>query len=213
MLVNKLAEKLGLKASTDDAVLDAVSGAVDAQGKLKVLCKALGTSDAESAIEEVTELLRLRKASEKDAAELEQLRKEKAARSAAEEEADVDQVIASRGLPEETKDALLLLRRNDPKKFAEKFPKPRAGEENLGKVILAGGDKGDGADEGPGAKRVTTKVGAKTVDLSGHEGRNDIERLCSWVRENEKGAKDWPYDRVFQRACAISREMRKAAGE
>ncbi len=219
-----LASVLGLAGTTpEDQIIQAAQKAVDAAAKLGPLLKALGVEDADGAIGKITSLMK--QAAELEAAmpELKSLREDKKKKDDEDESQEVGDAIAAHALPEKMRDALVLLRRTDVKKFREQFPLPKPGERHLAKALFADssgnqfGSKLSGAGA-PGRAHLTAVAGGRGqgVDLPSEEdlaqftnGRNLTEKAMEYVRATAAGGDGLSFDDVHERASRIVAQLRE----
>ena len=213
-----LAPVLGLGATTpEDQVIQAAQKAVDAAAKLGPLLKALGVEDADGAIGKITSLMK--QAAELEAAmpELKSLREDKKKKDDAEEATEVGDAIAAHALPEKMRDALLLLRRTDVKKFREQFPLPKPGERHLSRTLFADSSGNQFGSQQTGASRagsvqLTAVRGGGGMpseeELAQYAGANITLRAMEYVKK-QPGGEGLTFDALHERASRIVMNLRE----
>lgn len=203
--------KIVLKATLDDSGVRAKYGAI---------LGALGIEDPDAALDKIADLMG-------ESAKLAEMAPEfavlKQRQLEAEEEVmdeEVEAAVASAGVAassthfEGLKLALSVLRKNDPAKFAEKYPKamldkgrqalsrPGIDPTKLTSRITAS-NTGTGGPDAPPAGGVTPSGGQ--IDVSGYTGANKILRTCEFVKCTMDGAKSWPWNKVHEQASKLVR--------
>jgi hypothetical protein len=212
-LRRKVKELIKCSKDTDDAIVESltetVSEQISARDKLAALAKALGVKDPDDAVEKIASLMDEAKKLAEVMPELDQLRADAAKVEEQTIENDVEQAMASRNIDEDFKEALLLLRREKPEKFAEKYPKIPATppiNQNL-KLDIATTSSGG---QKPIDPRFLTRVGIDhggggSIDLGQYPGHNTTERAMSFIKL-ERGGSEMTYDQVFDAAVNLKKQ-------
>jgi hypothetical protein len=121
-----LKEIFSLSQDDSGILLGAAKKSASATDKLKALLQAIGVEDADASVAKVQELMASAARLKEVMPELEGLKVAKKEKEEADITSDVAEAIAAHKFPDSLKGALLLQRRNDPKGFAEQFPKVAA---------------------------------------------------------------------------------------
>jgi hypothetical protein len=198
-LRNAAAKAVGLEQTAATKVV--LKATVDNDGvraKYRAILAALGVEDPDGAMDRIAELIGQSEELKKAAPELAALRKAQAQSEEEEIEKEVEETMASRGWTDEgLKVALTHLRKNDPKTFAEKYPKtvkPPASAAHLTSKIVP-------AD----------KSGSGKIDLSRYEGRNRTEQAIAFIKANDKDAAQLTWEQLNERAWLLIRSGQVAA--
>jgi hypothetical protein len=173
-----------------DAVEDAVKGAAGARDKLKALASALGVEDPDAAVARIADLMNESAKLKELMPELEQLRQKAAEDAEREIESDVDEAMTSRNIGPEFKDALILLRRAEPEKFLNLYPKqplrPASMRHLMEPVVTRLGANQDPDVSLSGKAKVGIQGSENIIDLAKYDGRNPTARAMSYVRANHE---------------------------
>lgn len=202
---------LSAEKDTTSVLLEAAEKLVSGREKLTALVKALGVENAEEAVEKVAELLRQSKELTDAMPELDNLRTTVQQQEETQAEADVDEVIASRGYGDEVKEALLLMRKGDPVKFAEKFPKAQPGDESLlsSAAVTPTGVELRPTPPASGTRQLgqnAIPLGTDVVNLASYPGENITARAMSYIRATREGADKWTHEQLFVAACQLKKD-------
>lgn len=196
-LCDGLRKLLKADGSTDKALLEAAEQTVSARDKLATVFKALGVEDVDAAVEQVATLIEQGDALKAALPELEGLKAKQATADEEQADADVAAVMSERKFPEEIKDALLIMRKSNPEKFAEKYPLAPPGSANLTRSVVVT-PSGQEVNQAP--------LGADAVDLTNYRGINPTDKAMNYIRDNVAGAKDWDHDTLWKAACDLKRQ-------
>ena len=210
-LESNSATRIILKATLDDAGVRA---------KYAAILGALGIEDPEAALDKIASLMAESAKLAEMAPEFAQLKQRQVEAEEQAVEEEVEAAVASTGVAassthyEGLKLALTALRKADPAKFAEKYPKQLLdkGRTVLGRVadpktlttkLTATSTTGKGAPAGAPAGGPSAAGGQ--IDVSVYPGANTMLRTCEFVKCSVQGAKDWPWEKVHEHASRLVR--------
>jgi hypothetical protein len=221
-VLKTLSTAFGIKASTEDAVIEAAQAAVLARAQLSALFRAMGVADPDAAAVKLADLFAKAKLGElwgdrklEDARrDLEELATLRVTVGKIEDEAaaeDVAAVMLDRGLPDEMRDILLESRRKDKAAFAARFPVTPPAQRHLTTTLFATDDGGQRGSTRTGAAGGHTTLATRdgAVDLRQYPGRNINEQAQSYIRATVAGADKWDFDRVWEAASDLVRSTRQ----
>ena len=188
----------GKKNPTNSVLLQVAEEGMAAREKLVALLKALGVEDAEGAVAKVTDLLAQAEQLRELMPELEELRQGAAEAEEAAIEGEVSEAMASRKLPGEVKDALVLLRRQNPERFAELYPKLTPDQVALSKDVATQKGAPIKPEDGKPADEP-----ASVIDLAGYKGANTTQRAVAYLSKNQEGFARLRWEDQFVLACQL----------
>jgi hypothetical protein len=189
----------------NDDILDAIEEVVDeadsskkeavsAREKLTAWAKALGVKDPDAAVNRIAELMDESAKLKELMPEVEELRQKTAEAEEQAIESDVAEAMAANKLADSLKDALVLLRKSDPEKFTQQFPKAPKKSQGQGGGLpplpagifteVATSKNGAPLDGAGGSTPVGVPNGDNIIDLSKFEGENPTARAISYVKAN-----------------------------
>lgn len=211
-ILASLAAVLGLKASTEEAILAGAESAMGARSQLVALQKGLGASDQDGATKRIADLV----AAEKELVELKPkhlaLSKRVDVLDNAEAEAEVALVIEEHKLPDTMSGLLLDYRKRDIEKFRKEFPITPADKQHLTRTVFASTDDAQfGSTKTGGNKKGTNERSGEAGDLlsqvEGYPGRNRVEQCMAFIRGNTPGAKDWTHEQLHAQGCELNKKL------
>lgn len=199
----ELIKKLQLSSvAASRVVLEAASVNADAGLSLASLLKALGTTNVNGAVERIATLLQHSDDLAKAQPELEKLRASMKQVDEATQETDVTSAMASYKMPEDAREALLLMRRQDPKRFAEKYPSkaPKAGDPKLLTAHLTA--------TGGGEKKPLGISGEipDLIVLSQYTGRNPTEQAMTYLASKNVNWNSMTHEQKVSAALHLKRQ-------
>lgn len=199
-LRTKLTNSLAADKDSTTALLDAARDLVVDRDKQKerniALSKALGVNDGEDPTARITNLLKAEKDLEELKPKFDELQKKAQEDEKIRMTSDVEKAIRVHSLPESVKEALVLLRREDPKKFEETYPLPKENQEHL-LVSLTSGTQP--------AKKTAEAPAANTVDFNKYPGRNEAERIENYILSTVSGANKWSREKLYDEVHRLRR--------
>jgi hypothetical protein len=202
-LRSQIREHTGAAKDTTEALTAEVIELAQDHLALEALHTAIGTTPAD-ALTRIAELLE----KETKLAELEPQLTELQAKVDAEEKvlaaAEVDEVIASYKLPESMKDALVLMREQQPEAFKEKFPALTPEQRNLTQpapTATPAVPPATPAATPPGAPPVVPPASGEVIDLRQMPGRNNTRRAMNYLQATAPGADKWDHSTLWKQAC------------
>jgi len=181
---------LSADKDSNKVILTAAQDLVSSAEKLDALTKALGVENAESAVLKIDAL---NQASE-------ELAKFKDDQEEAKIQEEVSEVMASRKMDEKLKDALLLLRRHSPEKFAADFPKLTKQQVNLTQNVAT-----KNGDQISVNSQKSTKD--NVINLSHYKGRNQFEQVIAYLKDNDEKFAKLSWEEQCQQASKFRKQM------
>lgn len=205
------------EGTANKRLLEAGAGAGDARGKLSAILGALGVQDPEAGIEQIAKIMEQAAQLTAVMPELAELKAAKKKLEEEEEVKDVEEALASKNLQKDEgmRLALTALRKSNPAKFAELYPR-KAGAvtasaaSHVTTAVATSKDGGERRIEitDTGAVRVlggrAPRAGGDRIKLTGIAGRNTIEKAMVYLRAN--GHEKTAHDDLWTMACQMVRD-------
>lgn len=211
-----VAQSVGLEKTSSTKVV--LAKAVDltdegVRAKYGAIFDALGVGDSSAALDKVASLLEQSAKLTEMAPEFSVLKQRQAEADAAMEEEEVEEAVDEMGIAasasqrEGLKIALTALRKADPAKFAERFPRKAPGAKLSTASARAASPAVLASRITASAPAAGTVAGTEAdgVDVSGYEGGNLINKTISYVKASVPGAQSWTWDQLHNRAVALTR--------
>jgi hypothetical protein len=196
-------DALGAEKTSNTAILEAAASAVEHKAKLDALVKALLADDVDTAVVRAAELIGHEETLTEMKPKLEKLEDEATKREEKQAEADVDEVLSTKKLPDHLKTALLMFRKNDPKTFAEKYPRVTPDKALLTQDIATS----KGADKSVAdGKTIPIGGGGEVIDLANYKGVNKTHRAIDYLRATRKDMADKTWESQCEMAYDLMRK-------